>query len=101
MTAIATGGLEMPSKALFPASAKSPAGPRKRPDNNDLPPLVRVADCYTNRSKGRFGLLPFSRRQLEDMIRAGKVRVRRLGPRTTCLTKETVLALQNGDPVGE
>ena len=76
-----------------------PAGPRQRPDNDNLPPLVRVADCYTNRSKGRFVCPRDSRRQLEDLIKRLNLPVKRLGPRTTCLTKETVLALQNAELV--
>jgi hypothetical protein len=58
---------------------------------------VRVADCWTNRSKGKFGLTPFSRRQLEGLIKADKLSVIRLGPRTTCLTREAVLAINRGE----
>lgn len=77
--------------------ARRPARPRQRPDNDDLPPLVPIAWCHTNRSAGRFGLLPYSRRQLEERIKRLNVEVRRLGPRTNCLTRETVLALQSGE----
>jgi hypothetical protein len=73
-----------------------PAAPRQRPPADNLPPLVRVADVHTNRSRGKFGLLPYSRRQLDALIKKGKVPVVKLGPRTTCLTRATVLDLIAG-----
>lgn len=76
-----------------------PARPRQLPDVANLPPLVRIADCWTNRSQGKYGLTPYSRGQLEDRIRRLNIRVRRLSPRNNCLTKEDVIALQRGELV--
>ena len=87
------------SHTAKPTNAKRPyrpARPRQLPDINNLPPLVRLADCWTNRSAGKYGLTPYSRKQLESLVKAGKARVVRLGPRSNCLDKETVLALNAG-----
>jgi hypothetical protein len=63
------------------------------PDINNLPPRIRLSDCWTNRSAGKFGITPYSRKQLEKLEKAGKIRVYRLGPRSKCTDKESVLAL--------
>jgi hypothetical protein len=82
------------SKAAKPA--RRPPRPRRLPDLADLPPLIRVSDLWSNRSAGKFGLTPLSRKQIEDRIKAHNLRVVRLGPRSACLDKATVLALTSG-----
>ncbi len=76
-----------------------PARPRQLPDIGHLPPLVRVADCWTNRAAGKFGLTPLSRKQIDSLVKAGKLPVVKLSARNHCITKEHLLALTAGELV--
>jgi len=79
----------MPSKRV----PRKPAQPLRRVLPDIIPPLVRVADCWTNRSTGRYGYTPYSRKGLTSAIRLLGIEVRRLGPRTNCITRADVLRL--------
>ena len=68
---------------------------RHRPLPENPPPLVPLADCYSNRSEGRFGYLPFSWRTLQSRIKALGITVRKLGPASHCITRQDLLRLQN------
>ena len=58
-----------------------------------MPTLVRIADCWTNRRKGRFGWTPYSQKQLRKRIAELGLEVRSLGPRTQCLARDDVRRL--------
>lgn len=64
------------------------------PDFDNIPPLIPIRDCYTDRRRGKIGYTPLSESALRERIRAGKIEVVKLGPRLTCLTRKTVQHIQ-------
>jgi len=85
----------MPKPAYTRSKTRAPA--RKRQLPTDLPPLVRVSDLWTSRPAGKFGYTPYSRGQVEKRIAALGIKVRILGPRCRCVTREDVRRLQEGE----
>ena len=62
----------------------------------DPPPLIRIADLYTNRVEGRHGYLPLSWRTLQRRIRDLNIKVHKLG-RIHCITRDDLSRLQEGE----
>jgi hypothetical protein len=63
-------------------------------DPDNIPPLALLRDCYSSRSVGKIGYLPYSENALRQRVRDGRIKVVSLGPRLQCLDRNTIQHIQ-------